>query len=48
MCCELTRTLVESIMSDFLVIESGIAGLSFAIKAESLGHVIVVTKKQII
>ena len=31
---------------DFLVVGSGIAGLSFAIRAASLGKVIVVTKKQ--
>ena len=40
--------MVEYVMSDFLVIGSGIAGLSFAIKAGSLGQVIVVTKKQIL
>ncbi len=32
--------------TDFLVIGSGIAGLSFAVKAASLGEVILVTKKQ--
>lgn len=31
---------------DFLVVGSGIAGLSFAIRAASLGSVIVITKKQ--
>lgn len=34
------------IRTDFLVIGSGIAGLSFAIKAASLGNVAVVTKKE--
>ncbi len=32
--------------TDFLVVGSGIAGLSFALKASSLGKVIVVTKKE--
>jgi L-aspartate oxidase len=32
--------------SDFLVVGSGIAGLSFAIKASSLGSVIIATKKK--
>lgn len=40
--------MVECETSDFLVLGSGIAGLSFAIEAGKLGKVIVVTKKQII
>ena len=33
-------------VTDFLVIGSGIAGLTFAIKASTLGSVIIVTKKK--
>lgn len=36
----------EDMESDFLVIGSGIAGLSFALRASTLGEVIVVTKKE--
>lgn len=36
------------IKTDFLVVGSGIAGLSFAIKAAGLGSVAVVTKKEIV
>jgi len=40
--------MAENETFDFLVLGSGIAGLSFAIKAGKLGKVIIVTKKQII
>jgi L-aspartate oxidase len=40
--------MVEPETTDFLVVGSGIAGLSFSIKAAKLGNVILVTKKQII
>jgi L-aspartate oxidase len=36
----------EDMESDFLVIGSGIAGLSFALRASILGQVVVVTKKE--
>lgn len=36
----------ENMESDFLVIGSGIAGLSFALRASALGSVVVVTKKE--
>jgi L-aspartate oxidase len=40
--------MVEHETTDFLVVGSGIAGLTFSIKAGKLGEVIIVTKKQII
>jgi len=38
----------EEIRSDFLIIGSGIAGLSFALKVADFGEVVLVTKKEVV